>query len=206
MNQQSTIEVITGDGWRKIYPLEKPIIYLGSHPRSDIILEAAPGGGIAPLHAQLIASASNGAGYQLINLADTPISLGTSGDQTIPGRSAINIADGTTFTLGQYTLIFHSSGAVGSGSSSGFYGGSGSTGGGSRYIGVSVSLPRTQLAPDQMLDGIITVSNLGEQTAAQFELELLGLDPDCYDIEPGPLLSSGAEKEVFFRLFCKILL
>ncbi len=191
MNQQSKLEVIDKDGWQKTYPLNKNIIYIGSHARNDIILEGMHGVGVAPLHAQLIAPANHNTGYQLVNLGDTDIMLGESGDQSLPPRSVAYVIDGTVFKLGDFTLIFHAAGG-------GYYGGS--TSSSSRYIGLSLSVPHTRLAPNQSLDGVVTVRNLGDRTGVQMELELEGLDPDCYDLEPGPLLSSGAEKEVFFRL------
>ena len=188
--EKSWLEVIDRDGWRKKCSLEKSIVYIGRHPRNDIILEADRGANVADLHAQLIA-ANNGAGYQLVNLTDTNIAVGINGAQTLSPHTAINIADGETFLLGEFTLVFHSAGssnAAGQSSSS------------SRNIGLSMSLPQMRLTPNRSLDGVIRVSNLGEKSGVKFELELEGLDPDCYDLEPGPLLSTGAEQDILVRL------
>ena len=194
MNQIGKLEVIDKNGWQKIYLLEKNIVYIGSQRRSenDIVLEQEHGGGVASLHVQLIAANGDHAGYKLVNLANEDILLRSAGgDQTLSPRAVVNLADGTTFVLGEFTLVFH----AGEGSPGGLTGSSSSG-----RIGLSLAMPQTQLAPNQSLEGTVTVRNLGDQAGAQFELDLEGLDPDCYDILPGPLLSSGAEKEVFFHL------
>ncbi len=193
MNEQIRLEVIDREGWQKELPLERTIVHIGSDPRSDVVLEPARGGGVAPLHAQLIA-ANSGLGYQLVNLGDTDILLGSSGDQVLPPRSVTRLADGLLFKLGEFTLIFH---CGDEGPSAGFAG----TPGDSRYIGLKLSLSQTRLGPKRSLEGRVTVSNLGDRSGAQFNLELEGMEPDCFDIEPGPILAAGATKEVSFRLY-----
>jgi hypothetical protein len=192
MNQHGKIGVIDRDGWQREYPLHKNIVRIGSDPRNDIVLESERGMGVAPLHAQLITSTGK-SGYQLVNLGDVDILLSLSGDQAIPPRSATNIVSGTVFKIGEFTLIFYSD-----------VGGDGVVSGGftssSEHVGLRVSLPRTWLEPNRSLGGVVTVSNLGD-LGVQFNLELEGLEPDCYDIEPGPILASGAEKELLFHLY-----
>jgi hypothetical protein len=195
MNQYSKLEVVDKDGWRNEFRLEKTIVHIGSDPRNDIVLERGRGGNVAPLHAQLILSASQRAsagkasGCQLVNLGDTDILLGLSADQTLPPRAVISLTHGAAFKLGEFTLIFQ-----GDESPSDIVTSS------DQRVGLSISLPRTQLEPNRTLEGVITVSNLGDRGGVQIELDLEGLEPDCYDLEPGPILSSGAEREVFFRL------
>ncbi len=67
-------------------------------------------------------------------------------------------------------------------------------------IGVTLHLPQTQLAPDQTIEGSLMIKNLGDKPGVQFKLEVDGLDPDCYEIGPGPILFPNAEKQVMFRL------
>ncbi len=189
MTQQTKIEVIDQSGWCKEYPLEKKIVHIGSSPRNDIVLEQGRGGGVASVHAQLIASTQTLA-YQLVNLGDTHILLG---EQPLSPRSAAHLTDRATFQLGEFTLIFYAG-------EPGYTGVAGGTSSANRYIGLGLALPRARLRPNKSLEGTITVSNLGDETGVQIHLELEGLDPDCYNIEPGPLLSSGAEKEVLLQL------
>lgn len=218
MDQDYKLEIIDRDGWVKEQALEKPINYIGSGSRSDIVLEPARGGGVAALHAQLIVSnqgqaaqvsyaAPGDSGCQLVNLSDSDIllaphlptnasegaGLGAAGEQTLSPRSVVNLTDGMVFRLGEFRLIFHGGGQAGADQAAGFARSG-------QYIGLNVSLPQTRLAPHQSLEGALTVSNLGDRGGVQIELDLEGLEPDCYDLEPGPVLASGAEREVLFRL------
>jgi hypothetical protein len=192
VSQQNSIEIIDKNGWRKIYPLpEKLIIHIGSDPKNDIVLAGEYGANVYPIHAQLVAAAEAGSGYHLVNLADADIALGPPGGQMLAARSSINVTDGQTFVLGEFTLVFHGEG--------GFFGGPVSSN--SEHIGLRLTLPQAKLEPNQSLAGAVTVGNLSQLAGVQFELELEGLDDDCYDLEPGPLLSSGAEKDVLLRLY-----
>ncbi len=197
MNQHPRLEVVDGYGWRREYLLEKPIVSIGSGARNDVVLEQTHGEGVAPLHAQLILSThgqpgAGGSARRLVNVGDSAITLGESGDQTLPPRSATELLDGTVFKLGDFKLVYHDGEVQASG-------GRGRTAR-SQHIGLSLSLPRTQLAVYETIQGVVTVRNLGEQGYAQFNLGLEGLDPDCYELEPGPVLPSGAEKEALLRL------
>ncbi len=186
------VEVIDREGWRRVFPLEKTIVHVGSDPRNDIVLEAQRGGGVAPLHAQLIISTGR-SGCQLVNLGNADILLGLSGDRTLPPRAAANVVNGTLLKLGDFTLIFRGDDDEG-------YAARDFTGR-SQNIGLNLSLPRTQLEPNRRLDGVVTVTNLGDFATAQIELKVDGLDPDCYEIEPGPVLPSGGEKELSLHLY-----
>jgi hypothetical protein len=189
------LEVIDRDGWRNEFPLHKNVVHIGSSSRSDIVLEPTRGEHVAPLHAQLIVPISKeGRGgrvgrCQLVNLGDEDIRLGISGDRSLPPRSAIQLESDTAFKLGQFTLVLRGNDED-----------SDELTLSSQHIGLSLSLSRTQLEPNRCLEGVVKVSNLGQRSGVQIELDLEGMDPDCYDLEPGPILSSGAEKEVFFRL------
>src|SRR5690606_37645038 len=68
-------------------------------------------------------------------------------------------------------------------------------------IGVRLSLSHATLAPEVPLEGSIAVRNLGNEPGVQFRLEVAGLQPDCYDLGPGPILFPGVEKSVFIRLY-----
>lgn len=190
--QENGLEVIDKNGWRKIVPLPpKSIVHLGSHAENDIILTDEHGQGVAPLHAQIIAPTNDRAGYQLVNLSETDIALGAGGEQSLPARTSMDLTDGTTFRIGDFTLVFRGGG--------GYFGGP--IGRQSANIGLQLRLEQTKLAPGQAIDGWVTVRNRGQQTGVQFEVELEGLDTACFDLEPGPLLSSGAEKEIFLRIY-----
>ena len=186
---RTTIEIIDREGWRKELPLEKTIIYIGSASRNDIVLEPARGGGVEPLHVQLIV-ANGGAGYRLVNLGNAAIPLDLTGEPMLSPHAAVRMADGMSFKLGDFTLIFHGAEAAPEDVTAS-----------SGHIGLKVSLSEARLRSRRSINGVLTVSNLGDRSGAQFNLELEGLESECYDIEPGPILSAGTEKEVLFHLY-----
>jgi hypothetical protein len=205
---QNAVEVVDKEGWRRVYPLQKAIVHIGAAAGNDIVLDPARGGGVAARHIQLIARAGGGQGYRLVNMGDSDILLGAASDRRITPRSFIDLGDGEQVRLGDFTLVFaggsFGAGAViaPSGAGATLVGGgpvtaTGSSGG----IGLSLSMPRVQLAPHQSLDGSIMVRNMGDKAGAQFKLEIEGLEPDWFEIGPGPILFPGASKEVSLRLF-----
>ncbi|MBN2393287.1 MAG: hypothetical protein JXR84_21330 [Anaerolineae bacterium] len=191
MNPQIKIEVIDKDGWRKEFSFQKGLFHIGSAGVNDLVLENARGGGVAARHAQLIAAA-DGTGYRLVNLGDTDILLNEAGDKLAPPHSVVSVKDGTIVKIGDFTLVFHGEAMMVAAAPSN---------GRSSHIGLQLSLPRTYLAPHQSLAGVLAVGNHGDQAGVQFDLDLEGLESDCYNIEPAPLLPSGSEREVALRIF-----
>jgi len=197
---QNAVEVVDREGWRRVYPLQKAIVHIGAAPGNDIVLDAARGAGVGPRHIQLIARAGGGQGYRLVNMGDSDILVG--GDRRITPRSFIDLADGEQVRLGEFTLVFTGAGVSGGAVIAPTAGGApGSVAGASGGIGLSLSMPRVQLAPHESLDGSILVRNLGNKAGAQFKLQVEGLEPDWFEIGPGPILFPGASKEVALRLF-----
>jgi hypothetical protein len=210
MNQENRLEIIDENGWRKEFPLERNLIHIGSDARNDIVLESWRGTGVAPRHLQLVAIPGAVQGYRTINLGAEDIPLGESGDQVLSPRSTIELADGQRFELGTFTLVFRLGGV----------GPSAVTpvpvrdvarpvaaqplaevqDTASDVIGLRFSLPSGILEPERPLEGIVTVRNSGKQPGVQFRLEVEGLEPDCYEIGPGPILFPNVEKGVFLRL------
>lgn len=187
MGEESRLAVINREGWEKEYLLKKNIIHIGSDARSDIVLEEKHGSGVAPLHIQLIATAEGGQSYRLVNLGYNDIILGPNGERTLPPRATYDLVAGDKLKVGDFTLIYQGQSAAALPTSSS-----------GQRIGLSLSMARTQIAPHQSASGVLTVRNLGDKGGVKINLELEGLEPDCYHLEPGPMLSSGAEKEVLF--------
>jgi hypothetical protein len=196
----NAVEVIDRDGWRRSYPLGKAIVHIGSAAGNDVVLDPTRGAGVAARHVQLIARAGGGGGYRLVNMGDSDILLADS-ERRITPRSFIDLNEGERVRLGEFTLVF-SGGAALAGMAAGPAGAAGAPilASGSGNIGLGLSLPKTQLAPGQPLDGSVVVRNLGEKAGAQIKLAVEGLDPEWYDIGPGPVLFPGAAKEVSLRL------
>ncbi|RLC76710.1 MAG: hypothetical protein DRI81_09770 [Chloroflexi bacterium] len=199
-SQQNRIEVADQDGWRKTFPLQKTLVHIGSDPGNDIVLESRSGGWIAGRCLQVL-SLPTVVGYRLVNVGDSDILLGSSGERVLAPRTTADVLPGESIRIGEFTCVFRG-GGVGSGGpqeadeppalaadlES------------SDQIGISVSLSQTQLGPDSPIEGHVTVHNLGNQTGVQFKLGLEGLPPDCCEIGPGPILFPGATRNVPLRL------
>ena len=191
-----TVIVTDRDGWRKEYPLAKNIIHVGSASNNEIVLDIGHGAGVAPRHMQVIATPQ---GARVVNIGTSAISIGATARNTAQPLAVVDIPSGEIVRIGDYTLTIRIDGGNGHGAA-GSAGGGGSLAAGGQVIGLRASFPKTQLWPDKPLEGSVLVSNLGDKSGAQFKLEIEGLDPDCCEIGPGPVLFPGAEKPVTVRL------
>ncbi len=193
MEINNVIEVIDRDGWQKVFPLHKRIVYIGSDAHNDVVLEASRGAGITPRHLQLIEMEN---GYRLVNLSNTAIELGEG--QALESHGLTEIADGLRLKLGEFSLIFRFSEGtptpLPSHHPTAAYTAS------VQNIGITLSLPSKQLAPGGNLEGAIIVKNRGSQAGVQFHLELEGLAAGCYELGPAPLLFPNAEKTIPLRI------
>ncbi len=191
-----TVIVTDRDGWRKEYPLAKNIIHVGCAANNEIVLDSAHGGGVAPRHVQLIATAQ---GARIVNIGNTAITVGAVARNAAPPLAVIDIPSGEVIRVGDYTLTIRTEGGNGTGPAprldiSAVPGAIG------QLIGLRAAFSKNQLWPDKPLEGSVLVRNLGDKSGAQFKLEIEGLDPDCYEVGPGPVLFPGAEKPVTLRL------
>jgi len=177
---RNRVDVIDRAGWRKEYPLNRAILHIGSDARNDIVLAGEHGAGIEARHAQLIATGGSRS-YRLVNLSQTTMRL-ERGGRTLPPRGAADIYDGDVVQIEEYTFHFVLSE------------------GASDSISVSLQFSETQLAVDTLLEGVITVKNLGTAPGAQFRLAVEGLTPDWYALGPGPILFPGAQKDVLLHI------
>jgi hypothetical protein len=193
----STIEVIDKDGWRKSFPLtpDKTIILIGSDLNNDVILEAGRGSGVSPRHLQLILSAAGGSPGRLVNLSNANVMVGETDQRLLAPHSYTDIATGERVSVGSFSVVFHLGSRLETEEEreGEKYG--------STAVGLHVSLPQTQLTRHQPLEGIVTVRNQGDKAGVQFKLELEGLPPDSYMMEPGPILFAGAEKDVLLHVY-----
>jgi hypothetical protein len=225
---RGTVEIIDAGGWRKTYPLDKNIIHIGSDARNDIAIENFHGAGLAARHVQLITSPTGAQGYRLINIGPLELRSGEDAARLIAPHSAIDLADGEVIKLGDLTFIFRRDrsaeaaprdngqsipaprpapapiGAATPDIRPRNYDESAVSSPAPAAAGAAISailnLPQTRLAPDQVIDGSITLKNLGDKPGVQFKLEITGLDARCCEIGPGPILFPNAEKQVLFRV------
>jgi hypothetical protein len=217
MSDKGMVTITDGEGWRKTFPLQSQLIHIGSDAANDIVLDPGRGSGVAPRHLQLLALPTGA--YRAVNLSGSDIILGESGDQTFAPRSILDVGHGASLRLGDFLLAFGLEGeavpelrqepvrsppvrpapprpvplADGDGRTSSVE----ETG---EAIGLRLVLPEPVLRPDRPLEGQVSVRNLGREPGVQFKLEVQGLEPDCYDIGPGPILFPNVQKSVFLRL------
>lgn len=198
------IEVADREGWRREHPLQKNIIHVGSDSRNDIVLDTAHGAGVSPRHLQLIAL--DGQGFRLVNIGSTDVSIGAVGERTIAPLGVLDLGSGERVKVGDFLLTLYTGPGGGSGSVASASGAAVSTAtgsGGERNsgsVGLSVSFPNITVSPVRPIDGIVNVRNLGDKNSVQFRIEIDGLDPEFYEIGPGPILFPGAEKSVSLRI------
>jgi hypothetical protein len=199
MAQFGKIDVADRDGWRREHPLQKNIIHVGSDPRNDIVLDASHGSGVSPRHLQLIAV--EGHGFRMVNIGNSDVAVGAVGERAVPPLGVLDIGSGERVKVGDFILTFHGgSGGASPSMSTGAATATGTTERTSGNIGLSVSFPNTQLSPNRPIDGVVIVRNLGDKTGAQFKIDIEGLEPEFYEIGPGPILFPGAEKAVSLRV------
>ncbi len=177
---KNRVEVIDREGWRKEYLLNRAIFHIGSDSRNDIVLEAGRGAGIEPRHAQLIATQA-GRGYRLVNLGQSAIVLSGQG-VLLPPRGSVDIFDGDVVQIGEHTFRFFVTEGV------------------SQAISLSFRLADSSLTVDALLEGIVTVQNLGPAPGVQFKLSVEGISSAWYEMGPGPILFPGARKDVPIRI------
>jgi hypothetical protein len=195
MAQESRIEVINRFGWRKEFVINKPIVQIGRDARNDLVLDDGFENGILPRHAQLLPSSVNGSGLRLVNLSDKDIFVYAQGGKadvaaalaqpptsTIAPRSSGEITSGDLLKMGEFALIFQGGASY------------------SEVVRLSLDMPSKALLLDRPLTGALTIHHVGNKAAVQFKIELEGLDPDSYEMGPGPVLFPNAEKQVNFRL------
>lgn len=182
MSNESRIEVINRDGWRKEYGLRGSIAYVGSQAGSTIVLPAEE---VAPRHLQYLPSQVNRGGYRVVNLSGAEVQARLRGGvepRAVAPRSMLEIGDGDEIEIAGYRLVFHSGDQQ------------------SQAIQVRVEMPATVLQMDRPLDGALVIRNNGEKAGVQFAVAVEGLDPRFVQVEPGPVLFPGVEKRVGFRI------
>jgi hypothetical protein len=199
MDGKQQVEVISASGWRKAYFLQQPITHIGSSAENDIVLQPGPGDEIEARHLQVI---QMGDAYNLINLSDQDVVLGGANSNLIAPLASVPIKPGAQVQVGQFTLFFSSEKKGGEPLLA--------TAAGSvpfqvehqsPLIGLKLRFYEATLSSDRPLEGSVIVSHQGEKPEVQFKLEVEGLPPSCYYLEPAPLLPAHVQEEILLRLF-----
>lgn len=205
MSSENRIEIIDREGWRKEFPIEKRISYIGSDPRNDIALNPLRGSGVTPRHLQLIIPQPGSEQISIVNLSEHEVLFDGQEGKSLPPFSAQELSDGERIQLGEYLLIFHLQETV-------QHAGYGptpyqpanqpvETNMASASVGLRAAFPKAVLSPEGPLQGVLYVRNQGTAPGVQFAITLEGLPADCFEIGAAPILFPGAEKGIGVRIF-----
>ncbi|HEX2981251.1 MAG TPA: hypothetical protein VHO48_13360 [Anaerolineaceae bacterium] len=191
MEPKVTAILTNEEGWQRKLPLAEGILWLGSAPDAQIHL--ADGERIAPYHLEIVNSANEDS-LRIVNI---------SGKEMLwkdEQRRAYRLASGgfkdlygaETLLVGSYTLQFEID---------------------KRYvqrqvvregqdhaIGLRLVLSGQVLRPGNTLTGTLYLQNRGPEPC-QFNVELGGLPPECFEIEPPPLINAGGEESAEIHFY-----
>jgi hypothetical protein len=183
------VKIIEANGWAKVLPVNRAITLVGSAASNDVQLPSAQ---ISPYQLQILYAPDLPSSCRVVNLGSDVVLQRNSVENTVSAFQSLDIFNGDELLLDDYRIIFHLPLTTASVQKS-------------RSLEASLVLPETVLRPDSTLAGILRVKNAGNLQGVQFQVSLEGLPPDCYQIDPIPLMYPGAEEEVQVRLFHRTL-
>lgn len=191
MSLQIKLLVTDKEKWCKEFVVEKSIIHIGSALGNDVILDPIRGKGVSPRHVQVIAPSDGSRIYRLVNLGTGPITLVSAGGITVEPPNVAQVQDEDVVGVGEFSFTLRG-GEIELSSPVGPEG--------SANIGLRVFLKQAELTGEQPAEGMIVVRNRGQQTGVQFKLEIIGLESECCDIGPVPILFPGVQREIPLRI------
>ncbi len=191
----------SGQNTEKDLDQPKRFYYIGSDPRSDILLGTPDNPkGVSPKHLQVITDTGGSlARCRVVNLSGSPIQVHDSLQNQLDRLMDMEINGEECLSVGAFDLIFHMGGerlAVTRPMSVPLEAGTAAA----PNIGLRLELPKKPLTPETPLDGKVFITNLSSQRDVQVSLRLEGLPPGSYKIGQAPLLYPGAEQSVNLHL------
>jgi hypothetical protein len=179
------LTIVDKNGWSKTVKLHKAITKIGSANINDIQLDSDL---ISPVHLQFIYSPETPSSCKLTNLSDEVIIHTGFDDITLPPYQSIDLWDGYEIEAGDYYLIPKlplTAGLIQT----------------SSKIDATLSIPDPILRPGYPTIGQLLITNKGDQTDCQFDVNLRGLPDDCWEVDPIPLMFPGAQESIRVDLF-----
>ena len=172
------------NGWEKAIAFDKAVLRIGSSLSNDLPL-ADPQ--IAPTHLQ-IHYLPEEFGCKVLNLGSDLKVLHQDHEDILRSYARTELKNADELILGDYRLRVQLPTTTKTIQSA-------------RSLSATLNFPATTLYPHTPAVGWITIKNLGEQSPCQFHVQVSGLAADCVQIDPIPLLYSGAQEEVRLQLF-----
>jgi len=187
--QPVDLKITDENGWSKSVKLTKAITLVGRAITCDIQLNSIK---IPLIQMQILCSTDLPTGCRLVNLSDSVVVSSNGVPATIDQFASYDVRHQDEMGLGDYHILFElplSTNFVQKTSS----------------MEAALSFSNAVLRPEFPLEGKLIVTNVGKRKETQFQVDLQGLPPDCYLIDPIPLLYPGAQEEIRLRLFHKLL-
>ncbi len=181
--------IVEKNGWSKPVKINRAITRIGSASSNDIQLQSAE---IASVHLQILYSTNSASSCKVVNLAHEITARVSREIRQLPPYAAVDIRDGDEILFDDYSITFRlplSADVMQS----------------ATMIDASLSFADAVLRPGFATTGLLTIKNAGKRSACQFMVDLNGLPADCFQIDPIPLMYSGAEEEVRIRIFHRVL-
>ena len=181
--------IVEKSGWSKSIKTDRAVTRVGSAPSNDIQLQSSK---IASVQLQILHSTDTDSRCKVVNLAHE-ITAKISGEiRRLSTCAVVDVHDGDEILLDNYSIAFRlplSANVMQS----------------ARMIQATLSFADAVLRPKFATTGVLTIKNAGEHSACQFRVDIEGLPTDCFQIDPIPLMYSGAQEEVLVRIFHRIL-
>jgi hypothetical protein len=180
------IRITKGRSRKRTDLIDQSIIRIGSAPENDIALSSKS---IEPFHLQILLNSGEGQKNYLVNLTGQPVAVTLSQEAFwLSPFATSEIHSGDEIDLEEYNLSLNLPVRDHLLLSS-------------RFFEAALDFPANFLHPDTILEGILTIRNLGEAKGCKFKVEAEGIPEDCFGIDPVPLLYPGATEKVPFRLY-----
>lgn len=181
--------IVEKNGWSKPVKIDRAVTRIGSASSNDVQLQSAE---IASIHLQILYSTNSASSCKVVNLAHEITARVSREIRQLPPYAAVDIRDGDEILFDDYSITFRlplSADVMQS----------------ATMIDASLSFADAVLRPGFATTGLLTIKNAGKRSACQFMVDLNGLPADCFQIDPIPLMYSGAEEEVRIRIFHRVL-
>ncbi len=182
------LTIVDQGGWKKPVKLVRSVTRIGSASSNDIQIDSPA---ISPFQLQVIYANETPSACRVLNLG-MPLTVRTNtGERAVAAYESVDVSDGDELLLDTYRIVFRmpvSSGVLSS----------------SAHIAVNLQMDEAVLRPHVAAVGRLVITNTGTRPASQFQVTVSGLPPECFRIDPIPLLYPGAQEEVRIQFLHRV--
>ena len=178
------LRIIDQNGWEKPVKLEQAVLRIGSAPTNDVHLDSAL---IAPVHLQ-VHYLPEKFGCKILNLGEKVLLSRGETQEMLSTYATTQVENGDEIFLGGYRIQFDlplTTKIIQDANS----------------LKASLSFPNASINQYGATIGWLMIQNIGTESPCQFHVSGNGIPTDCIQIDPVPLLYSGAKEEIRVQLF-----